>query len=162
MIKTFTKVFGASGPQNQLVTINPHRYLVIYGYGEENGNGYNWRKEYDHKPTLSELRDDIFALINEQTQEAIKTGLRIDGRIVWLDENNQRNYAATAALVAAHRAMFPVHVKVGTYDDPSYLSFDSEDGFLGFAEKVNGHITYCVEEAWREKEEIDWTRYDVQ
>ena len=72
----FYKV-GADKRQDQVIKIGVKNYLLIYGYGtDEDGNGYNFRKNYDHKPTKTEHKEDITQLIEGITDSKILQGFR--------------------------------------------------------------------------------------
>lgn len=97
MSKTdFFKV-SATERQDQIVRLSDNNYLLIFGYGRENGDdeqGYNWRKYYDHKPDELELKEDITALIDHFTDERILTGFQWNGGNVYLSQENQMNFKA--------------------------------------------------------------------
>jgi hypothetical protein len=80
----FEKIYGAEEAQNCLTKVGRNEYEAIYGYGEDEMGGYNWRKRYDHKPAITEVRRDIESLINGRTDAAILTGFSWRGVSVYL------------------------------------------------------------------------------
>ena len=53
--------------------------VIFYGYGTDDLGGWNWRKDYDHIPTVAEVRADIEALVNAKTDEVINARSLITG-----------------------------------------------------------------------------------
>ena len=87
------KIFGAKERQDGVVRVSSRSYILFFGYGEENGNGYNYRARFDHKPIVSELREVIETHVNGLTDAKIVSGYEWAGKQVWLSDANQRNYA---------------------------------------------------------------------
>ena len=71
MNKDFYKVYGAKERQDKIVRLSETNYLLIFGFGKDGDNGYNYRKNYDHKPSIDELKADIEILINKETDATI-------------------------------------------------------------------------------------------
>ena len=114
----FYKV-GADKRQDQVIKIGVNNYLLIFGYGiDEDGNGYNMRKNYDHKPTKTELKEDISQLIDGTTDSKILQGFRWNEVNVYLSTENQMNYKAAYDLaVQTSGATLPVKFKLGEDED---------------------------------------------
>ena len=114
----FYKV-GADKRQDQVIKIGVNNYLLIFGYGiDEDGNGYNMRKNYDHKPTKTELKEDITQLIDGTTDSKILQGFRWNEVNVYLSTENQMNYKAAYDLaVQTSGATLPVKFKLGEDED---------------------------------------------
>ena len=53
------KIFGATERHDQLIQYGTNRAVLIYGYGEEDGQGFDYRHVFDHLPTAQEIRDVI-------------------------------------------------------------------------------------------------------
>ena len=68
------KIFGAKERQDGVVRVSSRSYILFFGYGEENGNGYNYRARFDHKPSVSELREVIETHVNGLTDAKIVSG----------------------------------------------------------------------------------------
>lgn len=65
------KIFGAKERQDGVVRVSSRSYILFFGYGEENGNGYNYRARFDHKPSVSELREVIETHVNGLTTQRL-------------------------------------------------------------------------------------------
>ena len=120
MANGFYKV-GAEERKDQLVQIGKKNWLLIFGLGNDEEIGdYNWRKNYDHKPTVREIKQDISDLINADTSRKIITGMTWKGIPLWLSQENQRNISD-----AVRSATLPVRLKLGEDEsgNPIYHSF---------------------------------------
>lgn len=155
----FFKCYGAEQRQDSLVRLSATNYLLIFGFGTDGEQGYNMRKYYDHKPTASELKADIEALINEQTEQAIVGGLVWNGKPVWLSQENQMNFKNAYDLaVQTEGATLPLKLKVGEDAEGKtvYHTFNSLTAFKDFISKTTQHVIACLQEGWREKDGVDY------
>lgn len=162
MAKTdFFKVYGASERQDQLVKISVDKYLLIYGYGtDDEEQGYNWRKYYDHKPTTAELKADIETLINGITDSSILNGFTWNSKSVYLSTENQMNFKAAYDLaVQTEGATLPIKFKLGEDADGNaiYHTFTALSAFTDFYTKAVAYITSALQEGWAEKDGIDYS-----
>ena len=151
---------GAEKRQDQVIKIGVKNYLLIFGYGiDEDGNGYNMRKNYDHKPTKAELKEDITQLIDGTTDSKILQGFRWNEVNVYLSTENQMNYKAAYDLaVQTSGATLPVKFKLG--EDGSgnavYHTFEDLAEFTDFYTKAIAYVSDCLNEGWEEKDSIDY------
>lgn len=157
----FFKCYGATERHDELVRINAREYLLIFGYGhnEENDSGYTMRKYYDHEPTTAELKADIDALVNAQTDDSILNGFEWNGIRVWLSTENQFNFkAAYDMAVQSGGASLPVTFKLGenASGEPIYHTFSQLDDFTDFITRAMSHVIAALNEGWREKDSIDY------
>lgn len=155
----FFKVYGAEQRQDKIVRLSATNYLLIFGYGEEGGQGYNMRKYYDHEPTEAELKADINALINASTDSAILDGFTWNGKRVWLSTENQMNFKAAYDLaVQTNGATLPVKFKLGENSEgaPVYHTFTALTAFTDFYTKAVAHVNSCLNEGWQEKDSVDY------
>ena len=53
------KIFGAKERQDGVVRVSSRSYILFFGYGEENGNGYNYRARFDHKPSVRDRKSVV-------------------------------------------------------------------------------------------------------
>ena len=91
----FYRVTGGLEERNDcLVKVGECNYCLIFGFGREDDMTYHYRKNYDHKPTIEELKADITAFINKHTDERILSGFKWNGKAVWLSAENQPNFKA--------------------------------------------------------------------
>lgn len=158
------KIFGATERHDQLLVYGTNRALLIYGYGEENGQGYDYRHVFDHKPTEQEIRDVIIAQINADTDRKILTGFvwtplgETAGMNVWLSTENEFNFKAAYDLaIQTGGATLPVKFKLG--EDESgyavYHTFISLEEFTDFYTKAIAYVNQTLNEGWQEKDNID-------
>lgn len=159
----FYKV-GAEKRQDQVIKIGVKNYLLIYGYGtDEDGNGYNFRKNYDHKPTKTELKEDITQLIDGITDSKILQGFRWDEVSVYLSTENQMNFKAAFDLnMQTGGLMLPVKFKLGEDAEGNavYHTFENMDDFTDFYTSAVSYINQCLNEGWAEKDSLDMSRYE--
>jgi len=157
----FFKCYGAEQRQDKIVRLSSNNYLLIFGYGEENGQGYTNRKYYDHEPTQLELKADIDALVNANTDRTILNGYVWQGKAVWLSTENQFNFKAAYDLaVQTQGANLPIKFKLGEDETgaPAYHTFTKLESFSGFIMGVFGHINAALKEGWVEKDGVDYAQ----
>ena len=156
----FYKV-GADKRQDQVIKIGVNNYLLIFGYGiDEDGNGYNMRKNYDHKPTKAEIKEDITQLIDGTTDSKILQGFRWNEVNVYLSTENQMNYKAAYDLaVQTSGATLPVKFKLGEdgRGNAVYHTFEDLAEFTDFYTKAIAYVSDCLNEGWQEKDSIDYS-----
>ena len=150
--------------QDQVIKIGVKNYLLIYGYGtDEDGNGYNFRKNYDHKPTKTELKEDITQLIDGITDSKILQGFRWNEVSVYLSTENQMNFKAAFDLnMQTGGLMLPVKFKLGEDAEGNavYHTFENMDDFTDFYTSAVSYINQCLNEGWAEKDSLDMSSYE--
>lgn len=149
------KIYGANAAQNGVVKVSWRNFTLFFGYGEDDGNGYNYRHVFTHRPSLQECKDVITELIRSKVQQTILSGMTYKGKMVWLSAENQRNYDAYATL-----AEVPVRVKLGTDEDPEYYTFEDATELKEFYAQTVRHIRDAISEGWNELDSIDWSEYE--
>ena len=159
----FYKV-GADKRQDQVIKIGVNNYLLIFGYCiDEDGNGYNMRHIFDHKPTAEEIRQTILAVIDATAQSEIESGMTYNGAVVWLSAENQRNYLSAALRVQNNiDGALPVTVKLGTDESPVFVQFDTGADYLAFFKAYTDHINEVLTKAWEEKKAINMDDYKIE
>ena len=159
----FYKV-GAEKRQDQVIKIGVKNYLLIYGYGtDEDGNGYNFRKNYDHKPTKTELKEDITQLIDGITDSKILQAFRWNEVSVYLSTENQMNFKAAFDLnMQTGGLMLPVKFKLGEDAEGNavYHTFENMEDFTDFYTSAVSYINQCLNEGWAEKDSLDMSSYE--
>ena len=159
------KVYGAKAAQDGIVRVGRAKYDLFYGFGtddqnEDNG-GWNWRHRFDHWPTLAEVREVIFGVIDARVQDTILQGLSYEDALVWLSADNQRTYSLTAMSVQSDpKGALPVTVKLGTDEQPVWRTFEEATAFMAFFNTITAHINRAREEGWQEKKNINWAAYE--
>ena len=166
MANGFYKV-GAEERKDQLVQIGHKNWLLIFGFcNDEELGGYNWRKNYDHKPTKAELKTDLDVLVNSLTDEKILSGFVWNGNPVWLSTENQFNFKAAYDLaVQSKGAGLPVTFKLGEDESGNavYHTFEELTEFTDFYTQSIAYVSDCLKDGWQEKDSIDYdalSQYD--
>lgn len=163
----FFKVYGAKERQDGLTALSANNYVLYFGFGKDaatDETGYNWRKNYDHKPTLEELKQDIEALVNSVIDEKIYTGFTWNGKPVFLSSENQFNFKAAYDLaVQTNGATLPIKFKMGEDADGNviYHTFTTLNSFSDFYTKAIGFINTSLNEGWKEKDDIDYSIFNI-
>ena len=149
------KVYGTSERHDQLIVFkDSNKATLIYGYGEDDGQGYDLRHTFDHIPTREEVRNVIYAYINQQTDLAILSGYTFEGHMVWLNTENQFNYKAAYDLaLQTGGATLPITAKLGNDDAPYYRDFNDIETFAGFYIGAVQHIQQTLGQGWILKSE---------
>lgn len=158
------KIFGATERHDQLLVFGTERAVLIYGYGEDDGQGYDFRHTFDHKPTEQEIRDVIIAQINANTDAKILTGFVWQGKKVWLSTENEFNFKAAYDLaVQTGGATLPVKFKLGEdgNGNPVYHTFTELSEFTDFYTKAIAFVNTTLNEGWAEKDSIDMTKFGL-
>lgn len=153
------KIYGAEGRQDGLYKIGREKYELIFGYGQDGDNGFNYRKRYKYIPTAEELKADIEATINAETDEKILTGFSWNGKNVYLSSENQFNFKAAYDLaVQSGGASLPIKFKLGEEANgaPVYHTFERMDEFSDFYTKAIAFVNITLNEGWLEKDAVDY------
>jgi len=153
------KVFGATERHDQLITFNNGKAMLIFGYGEENGNGYDYRQQFNNIPTKHELKEIIEAHVNSLTDERILSGYVWRNNPVWLSSENQFNFKAAYDLAyQTNGASLPAKYKLGedAQGNPIYYDFIDLATFQDFYFGCVGWIQRCINDGWDEKDSVDY------
>lgn len=128
----------------------------------EDGSADYMEHQFQHKPSLAEIKSVINNFYNEQTDANILSGLQYDGQMVWLSAENQANYKAAYDLaVQTQGESLPYKVKLGSEDAPVYKVFNSLQDFKAFYLAIQKHIQETISEGWKKKDSIDWSQYQA-
>lgn len=154
----FVLTNGAKERSDRLVRIGREKFMLIYGYGTDGENGYDWRKVYTHNPTVEELKVDIETLINSQTDKSILNGFIWQGKNIYLSTANQMNFNAAYLLSeTTNGSNLPVTFKVGEQEGkPVYHTFETSSELALFYNSLVAHINSCVKKGWGEKDSVDY------
>lgn len=116
-----------------------------------------------HKPTEDEMRHMVNNYYNSITSDKILRGFYWNDMLVWLSEENQRNYKAAYDLaIQTGGANLPVEFKFGTDDLPVYQVFHTIEELQKFYMPMQEHIRQCLEDGWRMKDLVDYSLYEVK
>lgn len=129
----------------------------------DDGSTSYMEEEYDHKPTIEEVKATITEWYNERVDNKIRSGFVWDGMAVWLSTENQFNYKAAYDLaVQTNGATLPVTFKFGTDEEPTYKDFETLDELADFYTKAMAYVQSVLADGWETKDNIDWTKYEQQ
>lgn len=162
-ISKFYKTYGVTKRCDSLTQIGKKNWLLVFGFFIDNdiNNGGNYRKNYDHKPSIDELRKDIESLINQETDFAIVNGFVWNDISVYLSTENQINFKAAYDLaMQSGGTTLPVKFKLGenTEGVPVYHTFQTLEEFSDFYTKAFAYIAQCLDNGWTEKDNVDYQK----
>lgn len=111
--------------------------------------------EFPYRPTVQEVREFVFAVINDQTRQKIISGFTWQEQPVWLSVENQLNFAQGVA---------PVTFKIGELSDgtPLYHEFATAKELTAFWKECAQWRQQCLDEGNRRKESFDFTPYEEE
>ena len=145
--------------------VNPrkNKWKVRWNITEKEDGSSDWyEQDYDHKPTLEEIRDTIVKFHNGQVDAKILSGFSWKDMPVWLSSENQFNYKASFDLaVQTNGQNLPVRFKFGTDKDPKYYDFKTVDELSDFYTSAIKFINDTLQAGWAEKDSIDFSVYSI-
>lgn len=154
------KCYGAEERHDQLIVLGTGQCVLIYGHGEEDGQGFDYRHRFDHRPTASEVLKVITDHVNSLTDQKILTGYRWQGKNVYLSSENQFNFkAAYDVAVQTEGVQLPIKFKLGEDAEglPMYHTFNSMNAFTDFYTGAISFIQQTLAAGWEEKDAArDW------
>lgn len=154
------KCYGAEERHDQLIVLGTGQCVLIYGHGEEDGQGFDYRHRFDHRPTASEVLKVITDHVDSLTDQKILTGYRWQGKNVYLSSENQFNFkAAYDVAVQTGGTPLPIKFKLGEDADglPMYHTFNSMNAFTDFYTGAISFIQQTLAAGWEEKDAArDW------
>ena len=157
------KVYGSPKRQDGLYKVGRNKYELIYGFGEDEHGGWNWRYRFNHKPTLEEIKSAIVATIESESARTLRYGL------VWNDKpveyTEERKSDLTGILVALQGGLMqlPITLNLGTNADcsPVFYEFTDSEKLSSLAVALSSHKISVCESEWKEKYSVDWSIYEV-
>ena len=159
------KLYGNYERVDRLIQVGKRRWLLYFGLFEDCNGKYIFQQYFSMKPSLEEVKKIVIDTINEETQSKIMSGFKWKGNLVWLSEANQLNYSRDFAVAyycerKGEDYALPTY-KFGTDDKPVYYLFETFEEFMQFSKSWSQHIADAVREGWNEKNNINWSGYDV-
>lgn len=159
------KLYGNYERVDRLIQVGKRRWLLYFGLFEDDNGKYIFQQYFSMKPSLEEVKKIVIDTINEETQSKIMSGFKWKGNLVWLSEANQLNYSRDFAVAyycerKGEDYALPTY-KFGTDDKPVYYLFETFEEFMQFSKSWSQHIADAVSEGWNEKNNINWSGYDV-
>ncbi len=161
------KVYGATERHDQLIVFGKGASAVlIYGYGTDGEQGFDYRHQFTHKPTKHEVLQVIVEHVNKLVDEKILTGFKWadDNGVecsVWLSEENQRNFseAHRLSVLLGAKKYETIQFKIGEDEDnrPKYRTFETLNDLNTFYLSAFAFIKQTLSEGWAEKDAaIEW------
>lgn len=157
------RVYGSPKRQDGLYKIGRNKYQLIYGFGEDENGGWNWREDFRYRPMMPEIKSIINATISEAWDEKKRTGFSWQGIPVRYDEEAERNLTGLSVkMPRLGSAMFPLTFKLGEHPDgtPAFYQFETQEEFEQFTDSLMAHTQECYAGSWEEKATVDWTKYE--
>ena len=167
----WNKTTGSQGMNPWLPDYLADVYYLFFPVdnGETSTSGSNnveyWYTEYKGKPTLEQVKQDLYELINHETDirilsSFIYTDPKGVNHSVWLSQENQFNYmAAINATQMFGDAVLPKTFKFGTDENLDLYTFTTKEELGQFFLKTLNHIQSCIEHGLIVKNSIDWNVY---
>ncbi len=161
------KIYGTKQRQDGLLHIGRSKWVLFYGFGkddETNETGWEYRHTFDHKPTLSEVRELIISTIDKSTQEKIVAGFIWNHISVYLSTENQFNFKAAYDMAELSQGeSLPVKFKLGEDEagHPIYYEFTTLNDIRDFYTKAMKHINNTLNEGWVEKDGVNWNAFII-
>lgn len=160
------KIYGTNQRQDGLVKVG-RRWVLFFGFfkdSEDAESAYEYRKNYDTKPTLEQVKADIIDQVNADTDRRILEGFVWNGHNVWLSTENQFNFkAAYDMAVQTGGSSLPVTFKLGEKEDgtPDYFEFADLESFGSFIASALAYVQKCLTDGWTVKDNVDWGVFGV-
>ena len=118
--------------------------------------------EFNHKPSMAEVKDFVYSVINAQTDEKILSGFVWNNIHIWLSAENQRNFSEAARMATEGQIELPVTFKLGEDENGEavYYTFETVEELNDFYADCFVYINQCLNDGWDKKDSVDWTPYE--
>lgn len=152
----------------ELASRRKQSYIVrtdLKPYKTDEADGVTFiEQRYDYKPTMDDIKEFVYGVINKHTDEKILSGFRWQGMNIWLSGEYQRNFAEAHRLVMADESVLPMTFKMGEDDlrNPVYHTFETFSELDDFYKSAFAYIKKCQEDGWSEKDLYDFREYERQ
>lgn len=160
------KFYGTTIRQDGLQRIGRDTWMLFWGlYETVDGNTYEYRHTFKHRPTIDEIKTVIETQINADTDAKILSGFVWRDMPVWLSQENQMNFKAAYDLaVQTEGRTLPVRFKLGEGKDGNaiYHAFEDLQEFSDFYMKSVEHITTNLNDGWAEKDSVDYSIFIIE
>lgn len=157
MTTEFYKQIGSGYVPDQLARISKDKSILFYccvlkPTEEDPMQSEVWRKDFDHTPTVEEVKEAIEAFINEQTRQEIIKGFEYEGVRIWLSEENQITFNNTVNV--------PVTYKVGEDEEgkPVYRTFEKQAELTAFKRAIGDHVSRCLSAGYAKKDSVNYEK----
>lgn len=156
------KIFGGDNvPLIRNISPQKGTWRVHWGKQTDETEGtYYFGYDFDHKPTLDEVKKVIADWCNEKTQAKITSNFTWDGNSVWLSTENQLNYTMAYNMSVKKGENFtPVTLKFGSEESPKYHTFQNLSELSDFYFGMCEFIQKTLNEGWEMKDSINYEEY---
>jgi hypothetical protein len=126
---------------------------------DEEGNSSYLSENFEHKPSLAEIKEVILSWFNAEIDKEILTGFTWKEIPVWLSMENQFNYKAAYDIAVQSNGETLPTFKLGTTDNPVYYKFESLDDLKDFYFKALVFINETLSKGWEAKDAVNWEEY---
>lgn len=130
---------------------------------EEDSNSATYmEEEFDHQPTIDEIKSLIIGWYNSQIDKDVLSGMVYNGVQVWLSSENQFNYKVAYDLaIQTNGESLPVVFKFGTEDEPVYKQFNTINELTNFYIQAMTYVQNILAKGWQVKDSIDFSKYRI-
>lgn len=135
-------------------------YIVAFDIKEVE-DGYEYLTYiFNSIPSVEDIKDLFISYYNTQCDLEIASGFIYDGNIVWLTLENQLNYKIALDL-ASQENFKTVKFKIGTLEEPVYVTFESYEELNNFVKDIHTYISQTLQKYWEIKDNLDWSKYKI-
>lgn len=155
------KIYGTTQRQDGVQRVGKDKWLLYFGLYEKDGSTYEYRYTFTSKPTMDEVKQLVRDAIDAETRDKIVNRFEYDGIKVWLSDEKQRNYAS---MERNDSLTYPLTVKLNEEADatPIYHTFQTREDFIAFSKAASTYIFKAISDGWKEKDNVDWSVFDIQ
>lgn len=155
------KIYGTTQRQDGVQRVGKDKWLLYFGLYENDGSTYEYRHTFTNKPTMDEVKQLVRDAIDAETRDKIVNRFEYDGIKVWLSDEKQRNYAS---MERNDSLTYPLTVKLNEEADatPIYHTFQTREDFIAFSKAASTYIFKAITDGWKEKDNVDWSVFDIQ
>ena len=153
------KIHGVAAP---VQCINPVRDIWMITWkkeADEEGNLSFLSETFEHKPSLSEVKEVILAWYNAAIDNQILSGFVWKDMPVWLSMENQFNYKAAYDIAVQSNGKVLPTFKFGTTENPVYHEFTDMEDLQDFYLEEMTYVNETLAKGWAEKDAINWEEY---
>lgn len=153
------RIHGVAAP---VQCINPVRNIWMITWKQETddeGNSTFLSETFEHKPSLSEIKETILTWYNAAIDTQIISGFVWKDMPVWLSMENQFNYKAAYDIAVQSNGKVLPTFKFGTTENPIYHKFEDMEDLQDFYLEAMTYVNETLAKGWLEKDAIDWAEY---
>lgn len=143
-------------------SIGNENYLLRWDVKKDN-EVYSYEECIIKNPTINEIKELIINYYNKQCDQEIVQGFYFEDNQVWLTTENTFNYKAAWDLAfQTNGASLPTTFKFGPTGTPVYRVFKEVEDIQNFHVKFISYIDTTLKKYWEIKDNIDWSKYELE